>query len=233
MATSVLIALSEPFVRMGVEATLAEQAEFDVVGHADELDGVVAAVAEHTPQVLILDSRFQQRDDKLMPAVMELNPECKVLVMVDHTDEECTVRRLLTGPREHKLDSEMLQNLRECCLLALRESAKGCLPKASSPERLVSTLEAITAGQVWAGPGLSEYFVELVRSEPGRESKRITRRELDVIALLVEGLSNKEVAGRLKLSEQTVKNHVGRIMDKVGTRNRVELVLYAVRERLA
>jgi DNA-binding NarL/FixJ family response regulator len=127
----------------------------------------------------------------------------------------------------------MLQNLRECCLLALRESAKGCLPKASSPERLVSTLEAITAGQVWAGPGLSEYFVELVRSEPGRESKRITRRELDVIALLVEGLSNKEVAGRLKLSEQTVKNHVGRIMDKVGTRNRVELVLYAVRERLA
>jgi DNA-binding NarL/FixJ family response regulator len=109
------------------------------------------------------------------------------------------------------------------------------VPKGSDPDRLLNALRAVSAGELWAGPGLSKYFVELVRPDDDKDvpSSRLTKRELEVIGLMVEGLSNREVAGRLGLSEQTVKNHVARIMDKVNVRNRVELVLYAVRERLA
>jgi len=155
--------------------------------------------------------------------------------MVDHTDDECTLRSLLAGPKDRWPDKDTLDNLRECCLLAFRESARGCLPKASDPQRLLDALRAVTSGEVWAGPGLSQYFVELARPQAKHDvpSTRLTKRELEVIALMVEGLSNKEIAGELGLSEQTVKNHVARIMDKVDVRNRVELVLYAVRERLA
>lgn len=235
MAASVLIALREPFVRIGVEHTLNNEPDFSVVAAVDNLDDIVPAVAQHRPDVLILDSHFQQRDEQLMASVIERHADCRVVVLVDHTDEECTVRKLLGGPKDRWPDRDTLSNLRECCLLAFRESAKGCLPKASDPERLLNALRAVTAGEVWAGPGLSQYFVELIRPEPAAEvpSSRLTKRELEVIGLLVEGLSNKEVAERLELSEQTVKNHVARIMDKVEVRNRVELVLYAVRERLA
>jgi len=135
MANSVFIALSEPFIWLGVDATLKETSGFEVVGHTDEIAQIGPQLTALHPDVLILDSRFQQRDSALMPAIMQQDPECKVLVMVDHTDEECTVRKLLAGPRERWPGEEMLKNLRECCLLALRESAKGCLPKASSPER--------------------------------------------------------------------------------------------------
>jgi len=220
---------------MGVEQTLNDKSGFTVLGHVDRIEGIVPAVAKHRPDVLILDSHFQQGDETLMAAVMEQHEDCRVVVMVDHTDEECTVRKLLSGPKDRWPDQDSLNNLRECCLLAFRDSAKGCLPKGSDPDRLLNALEAITAGEVWAGPGLSKYFVELVRPETGNDvpSSRLTKRELEVIGLILEGLSNKEIAGRLGLSEQTVKNHVARIMDKVDVRNRVELALYAVRERLA
>ena len=235
VASSVLIALREPFVRMGVEQTLKDQPEFTVLGHIDQIEGIVPGVAEHHPDVLILDSHFQQGDETLMATVMEKHGDCRVIVMVDHTDEECTVRKLLTGPKDRWPDRDTLSKLRECCLMAFRESAKGCLPKGTDPDRLLNALRAIIAGEVWAGPGLSRYFVELARPEEAKDasSHRLTKRELEVIGLMVEGLSNKEVAGRLGLSEQTIKNHVARIMDKIEVRNRVELVLYAVRERLA
>jgi DNA-binding NarL/FixJ family response regulator len=168
-----------------------------------------------------------------MQAVLTAHPECQMLVLVDHTDTECTVRRVLSGPRDHWPDRAAIDNLRECCLLAFRESARGSLPKASEPDRLVSALRAIAHGEVWAGPGLSQYLVDIVRPEEHEQKQRLTKRELDVVGLLVEGLSNKEIAARLSLSEQTIKNHIARIMVKVEVRNRVELVLYAVRERLA
>jgi DNA-binding NarL/FixJ family response regulator len=235
MPASVVIALAEPFVRIGVDVTVRGAEDFDVVRTVEEIADIVPAVREFEPDVLILDSHFQQADARLMRNVLDARPDCNVLVLVDHTDEQCTVRRLLAGPPDHWPDRDAIDSLRECCLLAFRESARGCVPKASTPDRLLHALRTIVDGGVWAGPGLSQYLLELVRpSQPPPEpAHRLTRRELDVIGLLVEGLSNREIAERLGLSEQTVKNHSARIMAKVEVRNRVELVLYAVRERLA
>jgi DNA-binding NarL/FixJ family response regulator len=231
--TSVLIALQEPFLRIGVETTLAESDDFEVAGQAEDAAAVAPAVDRLQPDVLILDEHFRRADQSLLPGLAETHPDCRVIVMVDHTDERCTLRSLLMGPREQWPDDNVLKQVQECCLLALRESARGCVPKASPPDRLVSALKAVMAGEVWAGPGLSEFFRDSVIPQSESAQQRVTTRELEVIALVVDGMSNREIGQRLNLSEQTVKNHVARIMDKLGVRNRVELALYAVRERLA
>ena len=230
--TSVLIALEEPFVQMGVRVTIENTEGFEVVGVAEAVDQVESTVTELAPDILILDSHFQQVDDKLVPQLTSNHPECKILVMVDHTDEGCTLRALLASPRQHWLEDDALKTIQECCLLALRESARGCLPKGSTPERLIAALQAVAAGEVWTGPGLASYWMHSIRPPDSDSNNRITARELEVIELVVSGLSNREVAQQLELSEQTVKNHTARIMDKLGVRNRVELVLYAIRERL-
>jgi len=232
--TSVLIALGEPFLRIGVEATLNDAADFEVVGHADEVAAVGPEVDRLEPDVLILDEHFRRQDQRLILGLAKTHPDCPVVVMVDHTDEQCTLRSLLTGPRDHWPDDSVLKQVQECCILALRQSARGCVPKASTPDRLVSALKAVVAGEVWCGPGLATYFRDTIGDAGEEESHhRLTARELEVIALVVDCLSNREIGQRLNLSEQTVKNHVARIMDKLGMHNRVELALYAVREHLA
>ncbi len=231
--TSVLIALGEPFVRIGVQATLEKSGDFEVAGQVEDVTGVRPAVEKLAPDALILDEHFRRQDQKLLPGLGKTHPDCRVLVMVDHTDEQCTLRSLLMGPRDHWPDDNVLKQLQECCLLALRDSARGCIPKASPPERLVDALKAVLAGEVWAGPGLSEYFRDSIIPHTKPVQQRVTTRELEVIGLLVDGMSNREIGQRLNLSEQTVKNHIARIMGKLGVRNRVELALYAVRERLA
>jgi DNA-binding NarL/FixJ family response regulator len=232
MSSSVLIALNEPFVRIGVQVTLDAEVDFTVVGHVDAVGAILPAVADRHPDILVLDDRFQRADPGLMQAVLEAHPACRVLMLVDHTDAECTVRQLHDGPRNRWPDREAIDNLRACCLLAFRESARGCLPRASEPALLVKTLRSIVDGEAWAGPSLSRYLLDMAGPAEREQKQRLTKRELDVIGLLVEGLSNKEIAARLTLSEQTIKNHIARIMVKVEVRNRVELVLYAVRERL-
>jgi len=232
--TSVLIALGGPFVRIGVEATLNDTVDFEVVGHTDEVAAVGPDVDRLEPDVLILDEQFRRQDAELLPGLCKTHPDCRVLVMVDHTDDQCTLRSLLTGPRDRWPDDSVLKQVEECCILALRQSARGCLPKASTPDRLVSALKAVVAGEVWCGPGLATYFRDTIGDAGEKEShQRLTAREIEVIALVVDCLSNREIGQNLNLSEQTVKNHVARIMDKLDVRNRVELALYAVRERLA
>ena len=230
--TSVLIALEEPFVQMGVRVTIENTEGFEVAGVAETADQVLSSVAELEPDILILDSHFQQGDEKLVPQLTSDHPSCKIVVMVDHTDESCTLRALLAGPRQHWLEEDALKTIQECCLLALRESARGCLPKGSTPERLIAALNAVAEGELWTGPGLASYWMHSISPADPDTNNRVTARELEVIELVVNGLSNREIAEQLELSEQTVKNHTARIMDKLGVRNRVELVLHAIRERM-
>jgi DNA-binding NarL/FixJ family response regulator len=99
----------------------------------------------------------------------------------------------------------------------------------------VAAIRAVLAGEVWVGPGVTEYMLESLREGVDRETaaKQLTQREIEVIGLVVDGLSNKEIADRLGLGEQTIKNHLARIMSKLDVRNRVELALHAVREKIA
>ncbi len=234
--TSVLIASLEPLVSLGLRVTLDREPDFDVVGEVSEAADIVGAVAAHNPDLLLLDSKFQQRSDTLMRDLSGKHPSCKIVVLVDHTDESCTLRSLLAGPREHKPADDALRIMQECCLLALRESAHGCVPKASPPEQVVTALRSVMAGELCAGPGLAQHWREWWQegsAEAAADDQRLTAREIEIVGLVVDGKSNATIADELGLREQTVKNHVARIMSKLRVRNRVELALKAVRGHIA
>jgi DNA-binding NarL/FixJ family response regulator len=152
--TTVLIAVEEPLVQIGIRVTIEESPDFEAAGIVSEGTEVPAAVADLQPDILLLDSHFQQRDDRLVPQITGDHPECKLLVLVDHTDDACTLRYLLSVQGEHRPTEDALKAMKECCLLALRQSARGCLPKQSGPDRLLTALRAVAAGEVWVGPAL-------------------------------------------------------------------------------
>jgi DNA-binding NarL/FixJ family response regulator len=231
----IAIALHEPFVRLGVQTALGAESDFELTGVTGRIDEVWDLVETSEPGALLLDWALHRQDEEVMHRVVREKPSCRVLVMVDHTDEQCTLRALLGGPKDKWPGRDLVEHAGECCLLALRDSARGCIPKSSDPQRLVTAIRAILAGEVWVGPGVAEFMLESLRGGPDRElgAKQLTQREVEVIGLVVDGLSNREIAERLRLGEQTVKNHVARIMSKMHVRNRVELALHAVRQKIA
>jgi len=194
---------------------------------------LLEVVAETDPDVLILDVNYRRADDSLLPDLADQNPSCKVLVHVAHSSLECALRHLLEmGDRAH-LSDDAVRRLDECCLTSLRVGARGCLPKAIDPESLLRSVRSVAAGEVVAAPWLTAVARMSASSSPSERAKRaITPRELEVIALLAEGLGNKQIARRLGIREQTVKNHVTRAMEKLGVTSRLEVGLMASRMNL-
>lgn len=126
-----------------------------------------------------------------------------------------------------------MARLDDCCLTSLRRSALGCVARGSTPESVVGAVLAVGRGEVVAAPWLAS-LAKAVHGPTSRagDDTPISVRELEVMALLAKGLSNKEIARRLGLREQTVKNHVTRTMQKLGAENRTEVGLLAARHKL-
>lgn len=231
----VLIALKDPLVRLGVQATLEQAADCHVVAALAAADEIVPAVQRLHPNVVVVEAQFQRDDPGLVRRIVDRAPDSRVIVMVEHSDEECILRSLLANQRGWRLSPDAFEKLNECCLVSLRASARGCIPKSASTDRLVGTIRAVAAGDIAAGPWLTAQQLEVAGngSEKNGKLPRISARELEVIGAVAEGLENKEIAARLGISEQTVKNHLARIMEKLGVRSRVELAGLAIRQHLA
>jgi DNA-binding NarL/FixJ family response regulator len=114
---------------------------------------------------------------------------------------------------------------------ALRAGASGFLLKTAPPERLVEAVRIVAAGEALLAPTITRKLIEdyLSRPRPNEQSKlaELTDRELEVLRLLATGLSNRELAQQLFLSEATVKTHVNRVLTKLGVRDRVQAVICA------
>ncbi len=229
----VLVALEEHLLRLGMKAALEEAEDCRVLGLVEDVGKVEEEVRRLAPQVLVMDARFQRLDRQLIPRLTAEHPELKVLVMVEHSDEECSIRALLADPRAARFSEEALEHLDECCLTSLRSSARGCVPRTADPAKLVQAVRTVAAGEIAAAPWLTAILA------PGSGVPRpegpapISARELDVIGLVAEGKGNKEIARRLGIREQTVKNHLASIMQKLGLKSRLEVGIHAVRQNLA
>lgn len=230
---NVIIALEEPLLRLGMKAALDEVEDCRVLGMVAAVDRVEEAVARLEADVLVMDAIFQKRDRRLIPRLTERYPDLKVLVMVEHSDEECSVRALLADPKAARFSEEALEHLDECCLTSLRSSARGCVPRTADPAKLVQAVRTVAAGEIAAAPWLTAILA------PGSTAPRpdapgpISVRELEVITLVAEGKGNKEIARTMGIREQTVKNHLASIMQKLGLKSRLEVGIHAVRQNLA
>jgi DNA-binding NarL/FixJ family response regulator len=201
------------------------------VGAVSEL---FEAVEGHRPDVVLMDVAFQRERQDIIPALLERRPELSVLVMVDHDDDECALRAALTRPEPVRFSEEALDHLGECCLVTLRSQGRGCVPRGSDPERLLGAIRTVAGGEVAAGPWLDAVLPQTMTGGNGVGSTRrpISVRELEVMELVADGKGNKEIAKELGIREQTVKNHLGNVMQKLGLKSRLEVALFAVKLHL-
>ena len=210
----IVIADDHHLVREGLRKLLDQQPEFAVVGEAANGLEALEQVKALMPDVLLLDL-----------AMPRLNGLEVLRELGDAVERVKTV--LLTASIEPE---ETLQ--------ALRSGARGVVLKESAAHVLFKCIRALMDGEYWVGHERMGDVLRTLRElelAPSREAppaSHLTPRELQVVGAIVDGATNKDIGRSFGLSEQTVKNHLSHIYDKLGVSNRLELALYAVHHRL-
>jgi DNA-binding NarL/FixJ family response regulator len=198
----------QELMRMGFRMVLGAQPDIDVVGEAGDGRRAVELARELKPDVVLMDVRMPILDGVEATKQIAEAGLAKVLVMTTF-------------------------DLDEYALSALRNGASGFLLKDTQPAELVSSLRAVASGDAVVAPSTTRRLLDRFLGESGGELRdagvldALTEREREVLVLMSKGLSNTEIAGKLFLSEATVKTHVGRILAKLDVRDRVQAVVLA------
>jgi DNA-binding NarL/FixJ family response regulator len=212
MTIRVLLVDDQELLRLGFRMILEAEDDLEVVGEASDGAQAVELAASCQPAVVLMDVR--------MPVMDGIEATRRILA------NDLTVRVLVLTTFD----------LDEYAFGALRAGASGFLLKDVPPAELVGAIRTVASGDAVVSPRitrrlLDEYAHQLAPS--GHDElitnvlSALTDREREVLTALAEGLSNAEIAGRLFVSEATVKSHVGRILDKLGLRDRVQVVVFA------
>ncbi len=200
--------------------------------------------AELLARTLKRDRRFQvvgavSKVDEIPSAVRALQPDVVILSLLDPDSQVRfkVARELRASFANLRIVMILDASERELVVEAFRAGAKGVLCRNTSIKSLGKCLECVHQGQIWATGPETQYIVDaLVACPPIRPTDvngtpLLSKQEEAVVHWMAEGLSNREIATQLKLSEHTVKNYVFRIFDKLGVSKRVEVVLYALSQR--
>lgn len=210
----VLLADPHALFRRGVRLVLEDEADIEVVGEcADGLDAV-DRIVELVPDLVLMDVRMPGVSGiEATRRVRSLVPSVKVAILtVSESDEDL--------------------------FAAVRAGATGYLLKEVSIEELADAVRAVARGHSLISPSmasrlLAEFNVLSRRVEEQQgTAPRLSERELEVLRLVARGLSNRDIAAELVIAENTVKNHVRNILEKLQLRSRMEAAMYAVREKL-
>ncbi|ADJ48223.1 two-component system response regulator [Amycolatopsis mediterranei S699] len=212
--TTILIADDQPLQRLGFRMLLDATPDTEVVGEAAHGAEAVRRTAELRPDVVLMDIR--------MPGMDGI---------------EATRRILATGGRSRVLVMTTF-DLDEYAYAALRAGASGFLLKDAHPEELLAGIRAVAGGDAVIAPALTRRLLDTYGhrlpdggatptppADPRWES--LTAREQDILVAIGQGWTNGEIAERLVLSESTVKTHVGRVLAKIGARDRIQAVILA------
>jgi DNA-binding NarL/FixJ family response regulator len=211
----VLIADDHALFRRGLIMVLESEEGMEVVAEAVDGEEAVTKAEELAPDVVLMDVRMPKMSGiEATRAISEVDPAAKIL-MLTVSDEE--------------------DDLYE----AIKSGANGYLLKEISIEEVADAIRAVVAGQSLISPSMASKllseFTSLAKKADERHSvpsPRLTDRELEVLKLVAQGMSNRQIAGELYISENTVKNHVRNILEKLHLHSRMEAVVYAVREKL-
>lgn len=213
MAEAIRIVLVDdhPLFREGVAYTLAAQADMSVVAQGENADEAVRLAGAHAPDVLLLDLNIPGGGGiEAVRAVAAAVPATRVIMLTASVDEDDLAAAMAAG-------------------------ARGYILKGVAARELISIIRKVHAGEGYVAPSLA---ASLLASRGGPVSPppdplaALTERERQILDQVAAGLSNKEVAAQLHLSEKTVKHYMTIIMEKLGVRNRVEAALVARRPTL-
>jgi DNA-binding NarL/FixJ family response regulator len=205
----VFVVDDQALVRAGFRMILEAEVDLVVAGEAADGEEAVARIGADPPDVVLMDVR--------MPGVDGIE----------------ATRRILAGPAQPDVRVIMLTtfDMDEYVYDALRAGASGFVLKDVPPEQLVDGIRAVHTGSSLLTPSITRRMIEAHLDRPAvaapRELAALTPREREILGLLGRGLSNAEIADELVVSETTVKTHVGRVLMKLGLRDRVQAVIFA------
>ena len=207
---SIFIADDNALLLEGLEIMLGDQDDFLVVGTAPNGTTAVELIKASQPEVALIDIGMPEKDGLEVTQILHKDfPQIKVIILglIDLTDE---------------------------IMACIEAGATGYILKESSFEHLVETIRSVHNNEAFCSPrmaaSLFSRIAELTSKAKEKiplDSVKLTLREIEIINLIAEGLSNKEIAGRLFIETQTVKNHIHNILDKLQLHNRFETVQYA------
>jgi two-component system NarL family response regulator len=212
----VLIVDDHALFRRGLEMVLGTEDGIEVVGEASDGQEAVDGVGDLVPDVVLMDIRMPRRGGiDACTAIKDAVPSAKI-VMLTNSDEE------------------------EDLFEAIKAGATGYLLKDVSIDAVSDVVRAVHGGQSFISPSMASKliteFASLAKRGDERSQQlpapRLTDREMEVLRLVARGLGNREIAKELFISENTVKNHIRNILEKLQLHSRMEAVVYAVREKL-
>jgi DNA-binding NarL/FixJ family response regulator len=206
----VVIADDQTLFRTGLERLLADDSRVEVVGLAANGEDAVKLIAKVKPDVALMDLKMPKMDGiEATRRIAQSHPEVKVLMLTTFES-----------------DGFVLQ--------ALKAGASGYVLKDSKVESIVASILAVKSGERVMASSVANLVVGMLTGTTNHKElyDGLTARELEILKLIAEGVANKQIAFRLKISEKTVRNHVSNTYEKLQIQDRAQAALYAVRKGL-
>jgi len=212
---SILIADDHAMVRTGLRKVLEGEPDMNVVGDVADGEAAVQTTLQLNPDILLLDLAMPRMPGmQVLRDLAELQLQTKII--------------LLTASIE-----------RDGILESVRLGARGVILKESPADVLVKCIRSVMAGELWMDHFTVSDLAHALRDKMrqprtlrSKEAYGLTTRELEIVGAILSGYSNKDIAEKLKISNQTVKNHLSAIFDKLGVSSRLELGLFATKHRV-
>jgi NarL family two-component system response regulator LiaR len=203
----VMIVDDHPVVRNGLKAMLLAINDMELAGEAGSGRETLARCRKSLPDVILMDMVMPGMDGvETTRAVLDQYPEVKIIILTSFPEEDLVQKAIAAG-------------------------ASGYLFKDTAIDTLPGAIRAVYAGQSTFSPEATQALIQ-AKTAPPKLGQDLSTRQREVLALLVDGLSNDEIAGRLVISPFTVKNHVKACMSKLGAANRAQAAALAVKHRL-
>lgn len=212
---TVAILDDQTLLRKGLCRIIGQESDIQVAGEASSCEEMLVAMAGKRPDVALVDPHVPDGDGfRLVASIRQCSPGSKVIVLSERCSEDEALR-------------------------ALKAGARGYLPKHVNGATLIKCLRVVHAGQIWAESHITarllDEYSSLVRSNEHAtlsNEKHLTEREFEVLRLIAQGYSNRDMAHRLYISEKTVKTHLSNIFEKIQVADRLQAALYAIRNRI-
>ncbi len=205
---NIIIVDDHSIMREGLKAVLARQADFNIIGEASDGSEAVKKALKLRPDVITMDVRMPYSGLQATMDIMQALPETKILILTVSETEADLVESVKAG-------------------------ARGYLLKGMDAEELVTAVRTVAAGGAIFTPSIAAKLLDDFKADLNKNTDdvNLTGREAEVLALVANGASNKEIAAKLNISEPTVKAHLRNVLSKLHMKNRSQAAVYASQHR--